>query len=106
MISTGVLVATLIFLSQAFHSQAQAGLEKIKTEKSSRKDAGTSTTYINASSEAVPQTTSVDIDDKASFSLSEVKRIIREEKWISFDRPIFTEFFKTLFRVVIAPNAP
>ena len=106
MISTGVLVAALIFLSQAFHSQAQAGLEKIKTEKSSKKDTSSSTAYLNASSEAVPQTTSVDIDEKEGFFLADITKIIREEKWVSSTRPVLTKFFRTLFRVVIAPNAP
>lgn len=104
MMVAGVLAAVIILFSQSFYHEAQSNLEKIKSEQSHDKD--TQQTFISAPSDAVVNSTVENVNEQVPSLLEELFTTDEEAKAVSIVPTLFANFFKTLFRASISPNAP
>ncbi|MCW5911933.1 MAG: hypothetical protein KIT62_12710 [Cyclobacteriaceae bacterium] len=99
----GLLAAAVIVLSHGFTAQESVA-EKKPTEQSRETEPQT---VISAPTVAVTQSSAVQVDEQVPQALLEV---LSEPKAQSVVIPvaeqIFSNFLKTLFRVIISPNAP
>jgi hypothetical protein len=107
MLAAGILAAVVILCSQAFQKETRSILSKIdagKTEKS----AGTEKKVIAATpSDAVTSGQAVEVGEADPTFIREI--LLGNEKdsrQPAIDNAIVSEFFKTLFRVFISPQAP
>ncbi|HRI77920.1 MAG TPA: hypothetical protein PLR06_00160 [Cyclobacteriaceae bacterium] len=103
----GILAALVILFSQALRQETSNYLSKIKAEQDSQSAESDKDVIIVAPSEAVPSGQSVEVAD-ADPSL--IREIVPGEE-VSSGAPrilksFLTDFFKTLFRVYISPQAP
>jgi len=97
---TGVAAVMVILLSQAVYTTGAAA--KAKPEKSKDKKEVT----IQAPSDVAAQGQAVDLSTTQPAMLKEITRDENQHRPIVFVQKIATDFFKTLFRVIISPNAP
>ncbi len=110
MLVAGILAAIVILFSQAFEKEACQYLSKIKagsenkTEKAADAD---KKIVVVPSSDAVTSSVAAEIEDT---NPSLIREIVLNEDNISklpvIGKKILSDFFKTLFRVVISPQAP
>lgn len=104
MMLTGVLTVLVILLSQTVCRQNEAGTEKAKTEQHGDQDH--QETFVTAPSEAVTSSPIAEVNEQTPSLLEELVRDERESEAIELNAPLLTSFIKTLFRVIISPNAP
>ena len=104
MMVAGVLAAVVILFSQSFFYQAQSNLEKIKSEQSPDQDAHQ--TFVSAPSDAVVNSSVENVNEQVPSLLEELFTTDVEAKAVSIVPTLFANFFKTLFRASISPNAP
>ena len=106
MLATGILAAVVILMSRAFHQEASSFLSKIKTEQT-EKTSGDQDALIAAPSDAV---TSAPAAEKADTDPSFIREILLDDasdrEPPTVDTTFLASFLKTLFRTVIAPQAP
>jgi len=101
MIAAGVLAAVIIVFSQTYHNQTELAHKKDSDSKAKSEKA-----VISAPSDAVTSNSLLKLNDnpepatQQSFSITEIKSFVKVEKHV------FVNFFRTLFRVIISPNAP
>jgi hypothetical protein len=101
MIASGILAAVIIVFSQSYYQQSE-----LTQKNDSEKKAKSEKVMVSAPSDAVTSNSLVKLSENTatpvppSFSSSEIKSIVKIEK------KVFVRFFRTLFRVVISPNAP
>jgi hypothetical protein len=105
-LSLGIITATVIVLSQLFWFQT-ADFSKKKAATEQTEDANQQeVAHISLPSPSIPTGTSVEQGQKSSF----IQVLLFEEgkdSEIPTSLPtVVGKFFKTLFRVLIAPNAP
>ena len=101
MIAAGILAAVVIVFSQSYYQQADLAKKKdsdtkTKSEKvviSTPSDAVTSNTVLKLNNNTTPEL-------QPAFSTKEAKSFVKVES------RVFVNFFRTLFRVIISPNAP
>ena len=111
MLVAGILAAVIILFSQAFQKETTQILSKIKTDKTDTKDCKTTDAekkvVIAASAEAVTSGVAVQVEDT---NPSLIREIIFNENGGSSKpaivKTILVDFFKTLFKAVISPQAP
>ncbi len=103
MMVAGVLAAVIILFSQSFYHEAQSNLEKIEAEQSHDQDAQT---LISAPSDAVVNSTVENVNEQVPTLLEELFTTDEEAKAVSIVPALFANFFTTLFRASISPNAP
>jgi starvation-inducible outer membrane lipoprotein len=100
----GLLAATVIVLSHVFKAPEELAAKKPATEQSADSD---SKTVISAPTEAVMQGTAVQVDEQAPQTLLEVLAEPQSNTgFVPVAKELFSSFLKTLFRVIISPNAP
>ena len=103
----GILTALVILFSQALRHETSDFLSKIKAEQASKSTENDKAIIIAAPSEAVTSSQAVEVGD-ADPSL--IREIVSSEKQSSgvpaLCKTFLTDFFKTLFRVYISPQAP
>ncbi len=104
MMAAGVLAAVVIVFSQSFYHQAQSNLEKIKTEQSPDQDAHKA--FVSAPSDAVVNSTVENVNEQVPSLLEELFTTDEESESVSIVPTLFANYFKTLFRAIISPNAP
>lgn len=102
--AVGLVAALVIILSQTY--TWPEAVSKAATEQTDSKS-GADQTVIKAPGDAMPQSTGVRVDEQVPQSVLEIlsepdriPRIIPQAKLVA------NVFIKTLFRVIIAPNAP
>ncbi len=101
MIASGILAAVIIVFSQSYYQQTE-----ITRKKDSEKKAKSENVTISASSDAVTSNPIVNLGESTtpptqqSFSASE------NRSFIKLETKVFVNFFRTLFSVIISPNAP
>jgi len=104
---TGILAAMVILFSQALRNETSDFLSKIKAEQTSKSAESDKDIVIAAPSDAVPSGQSAEVGD-ADPSL--IREIVPGEEVSSGNPAVYktflTDFFKTLFRVYISPQAP
>ncbi len=108
MLVAGILAAVIILFSQAFQKETCQLLSKIKSVNKTEKTAeAEKKVVIAAPVDAVTSGAAVEMED-ANASL--IREIILDEdntsKQSLIGKTLLADFFKTLFRVVISPQAP
>lgn len=104
MMVAGVLAALIILFSQSFYHEAQSNLKKIQSEQSS--DQEVPQTFISAPSDAVVNSTVENVNEQVPSLLEELFTTDEEAEAVSIIPTFFGNFFQTLFRAIISPNAP
>ena len=106
MLGAGILAAIVILCSQAFQQETDSFLSKIK-ETQTEKPAEAEKIIVATPTDAVTSGQAVQVGD---VNPSLIREIIQDEESTSaqptIDKTILAEFFKTLFRVFISPQAP
>ena len=107
MLAVGILAALVILFSQAFQKETTSFLSKIKSHKTEKPAGADKDVIIATPSEAVTSSQAVEVGDTDP---SLIREIVLDEDHVS-ERPgiykaFLTDFFKTLFRVYISPQAP
>lgn len=104
----GVITAFVMVFSQVFYFQPSSFAKKeIKTEKQEKQQDDKNDSYISLPSFSQP-TSSVHVElDQKPLCLFEIFFGKGTEENSEHDIPLsLGKFFQTLFRVIIAPNAP
>jgi len=109
MLAAGILAAMVILFSQAFEKETSTLISRLKSTKTEKQDPAREDHKVitPASTDAVTSGQAVQTPDAdANF----IREIVQEEQPTSETRSIhqtfLVDFFKTLFRVYIAPQAP
>jgi hypothetical protein len=98
----GCLLVVVIGCSQFLGTQSQPESKSLKTEQKSDAD---HVSYISLPSFSLPSPVHVQIN-LDFHCLFEILFESREKRDLSVEVPSFGQFFVTLFRVIISPNAP
>lgn len=102
LIVAGLLAAAVIVLSHSFHP---AEIKKASVEQSENAD--DQLPVLSVPSEAVTQASAVKIDEQVPDMLLEIIAVSDHAfDFIPVSEPLVSTFFKVLFQIVIAPNAP
>jgi hypothetical protein len=111
MLVAGILAAVIILFSQAFQKETAQILSRIGPEKAEAKDCkpadAEKKVVIAASTDAVISGAAVQVQDTNPSLIREI--IFKENSAASRTvilETVLVDFFKTLFRVVISPQAP
>jgi len=110
MLAAGILAALVILFSQAFEKEASSLLSRIKSTKTEKQEKARDTNnkvVVSASSDAVTSGQAVNTGDTDHTLIREI--VFDQEKNAetpAMDHAILANFFKTLFRVFISPQAP
>ncbi|MBS1682675.1 MAG: hypothetical protein JST48_13255 [Bacteroidetes bacterium] len=100
LVAAGVCTVAVILLSHSFY---QADLTKAKAGKSKDKKEVT----IHAPSDVTAQGQSVELNQQQQSSLlEEISDSSNKNEKLVFVQKTTIKFLKTLFRVIISPNAP
>jgi hypothetical protein len=104
LIAAGLLAALVIILSHSYSLRLQEE-KKATTERSD--DSTESRTVLTAPAEALTQGSIVRVDEQVPVSVIEILGEPQKiQSFVPRSEVIFSNLFKTLFRVLIAPNAP
>ncbi len=101
LLASGFCAVLVILLSQSFYQSAPVPT-KSKTEKAS----GKTEVVINAPSDVAAQGQAVELSHSQPSVVEELVLSDSKNEKAVFIQKIATDFFKTLFRVIISPNAP
>ena len=101
LLASGFCAVLVILLSQSFYQSAPVPT-KSKTEKAS----GKTEVVINAPSDVAAQGQAVELSHSQTSVVEELVLSDSKNEKAVFIQKIATDFFKTLFRVIISPNAP
>lgn len=112
-LAAGIAAALLIVFSQLFYFQAATYCQKkAETEQKEKKlpDGKTNNetgheAYISLPTNSIPSVSQIEISDGISFVLETVLET-NEEEAITEKYVLVNSLFQTLFRFIIAPNAP
>ena len=99
LLATGICAVLVILLSQSFYKTGQslAKAEKAKDKKE---------VTIQAPSDVAAQGQAVELNDQQPSLLEELILSDKKQETVVFVQKTTINFFRTLFRVIISPNAP
>jgi len=104
LIAAGLLAALVIILS---HSYTLTTKQENKTATEQNAEQSEKKVILTAPADFVPQASVVRVDEQVPVSVLEILGEPQKlQNFIPRSEAILTSLFKTLFRVVIAPNAP
>lgn len=104
LIAAGLLAVLVIILSHSYSLRVGEG-KKVATEQSA--EPKKSKTVLTVPAEALTQGSLVRVDEQVPVSVIEILGEPQKiQNFIPRSEVIFSNLFKTLFRVLIAPNAP
>ncbi len=107
MLAAGILAVIVILCSQAFQKETSSFLSKIRSDKTEKKAEGEKKVIIAAPADAVTSGQAVEVEH-ANPSL--IREILFDEenssKYPPVDQTILGNFFMTMLRAVISPQAP
>ena len=107
MLAAGILAALVILCSQAFQKETRLILSKISADKTEKQTEGEKKVISATPVDAVTSGQAVEVGDaNASFIREIILDHDKDEKQPTFGKTIVVDFFKTLFRVYISPQAP
>jgi hypothetical protein len=107
MLAAGILAAVVILCSQAFQKETRSILSRIDSGKTEKPADAEKKAIIATPSDAVTSGQAVEVGDAdASFIREIVRNEDKDSKQFILDKTILVDFFKTLFRAVISPQAP
>ena len=101
LLASGLCAVIVILLSQSFY-QTNPVSSKIKAEKASDKKE----VAIHAPADVAAQGQAVELNHSQTPVAEELVLANDKNEKAVFIQKIATQFFKTLFRVIISPNAP
>jgi hypothetical protein len=101
LLASGICAVLVILVSQSFYQTSSITL-KAKADKSKDKKEVT----IHAPSDVTSQGHSVELNEQQPSHVEEVISNGEKNEVVVFIRKTTVNFFKTLFRVIISPNAP
>jgi hypothetical protein len=101
LLASGLCAVIVILLSQSFYQNSSTPA-KTKTEKASDKKE----IAIHAPSDVAAQGQSVELSHSQPSVAEELVLADNKNEKAVFIQKIATNFFRTLFRVIISPNAP
>ncbi|MFM9836859.1 MAG: hypothetical protein ACKVOQ_01270 [Cyclobacteriaceae bacterium] len=99
----GILSVVVIVLTQSFYQPSESFQKKAKTEQA---DQNSKEVSIHAPSDMVPHGNTVAVNESTPSIAERVGSTDEPKKAVVVVKKVFITFFKTLFRVIIAPNAP
>jgi len=100
----GLLAATVIVLSHVYKAPEEVAEKKPATEQSSESEPKT---VISAPTEAITHGAAVQVDNQAPQTLLEVLAEPQSHlSIVTVSEELVSNFLRTLFRVIISPNAP
>jgi hypothetical protein len=102
----GILSVIIIVLTQSYYQPVKAFEKKSKTEHAASASDEEGQTFVNAPSDMVPNGSSVAVNETPSIAPEKIDRAEESKSVSVVVKKVVGTFLKTLFRVVIAPNAP
>lgn len=104
LIAAGLLAVLVIILSHTYILRVEEG-KQTTTEQAGETDEGK--TVLTVPAEALTQGSLVRVDEQVPVSVIEILGEPQKiQNFVPRSEVIFSNLFKTLFRVLIAPNAP
>ena len=100
----GILSVAVIVLTQSFYDSTETSQKKAATEQTPEQN--THAVTISAPSDMVPHGNAVAVNHQQPSVLEKFSRIEKPKRTSVIIKNTVVTFFKTLFRVIIAPNAP
>jgi hypothetical protein len=94
----GVCTVAVILLSKVVPASSSVAKEKDSKDKTE--------VTIHAPSDVASQSTSVDVPASEQTLIATLQQDENQEGKFALVKTTFTTLFKTLFRVIISPNAP
>lgn len=102
----GIATAMVIIFSQLFYFQAATYCQKkADTEQHNQKEKGTEA-YISIPSSSISSVSHIEIHQALSFVIETLFENEKKSEVTSVEAPLAGRLFQTLFRFIIAPNAP
>jgi hypothetical protein len=100
LLTSGICAVLVILLSQSFYQSPTTGAKE-KTGKSTKKEVA-----IHAPSDVAAQGQGMEISHSQPPAVEKI--VLDDHKNVKavFVQQVVTNFFKTLFRAIISPNAP
>ena len=99
----GILSVVVIVLTQSFYIPSESFQKKTKTEQAPEQD---NQVFVSAPSDMVPHGNTVAVNENTPSIAEKIGSTDQPKKTTVVVKKVFVTFFKTLFRVIIAPNAP
>jgi hypothetical protein len=99
----GILSVAVIVLTQSFYQPTESLQKKIKTEQA---DQNSKEVFVQAPADMVPHSNTVVANENPPSIAEKINGAAEPKKTTVVAKKILVPFFKTLFRVFIAPNAP
>ena len=107
MLTAGILAALVILCSQAFQKETSTFLSKIKTDKAEKPSEAEKRIIIATPADAVTSSPAVEVGDaNPSFIREIIFNEDRTHQQPTIDSELVSNFFKTLFSLIISPQAP
>lgn len=100
----GILSVAVIVLTQSFYQPTENTYTQAETKQTPEKT--NHDVIIVAPSDMVPHGNTVAVSENSPSITEKITNINKPESTSIVARKVFLSFFKTLFRVLIAPNAP
>jgi hypothetical protein len=99
----GILSVAVVVLTQSFYQPIEGIQKKAKAEQT---DQTGKEVFINAPSDMVPHGNTVAVNENTPSIAEKIGSTDEPKKAVVVVKKVIVTFFKTLFRVFIAPNAP
>ncbi len=100
----GILSVAVIVLTQSFYQPAESSYSLAETKQTPEQ--ANNDVIIVAPSDMVPHGNTVAVSENSSSITEKIATNNKPESTSIVIKKVFVSFFKTLFRVLIAPNAP
>ena len=98
LLASGICAVVVILLSQSFY---QVSGQPLKTKEKDKKEV-----TIQAPSDMAAQGQAVELNHQQPSLVEELILSDKKQETVVFIQKTTINFFKTLFRVIISPNAP
>lgn len=101
--AVGIMAVAVIMLTQSFYQPTHTTQKK---DSGTEQSGNTSSTVVTAPSDVTNPTNGVAVQEDIPGVIDEIAPSPKSEKISQVVRKTTVQFFKTLFRVFISPNAP
>ena len=101
--AVGILAVAVIVLTQSFYQPTHTTQKKVE---GTEQQGSSSKTVVSAPSDVTNPTNGAAVHEHAPALIEEIAPSPKSEKISQVVRKTTIQFFKTLFRVFISPNAP
>lgn len=102
----GILSMAVIVLTQSFYEPTETSFKKVKTEKNKDQSQQGDQVFVSAPSDLANHGTTQIVDNHSSPVAEKANHTTESNPAVVLIKKTAIRFFQTLFRVIIAPNAP